>query len=122
MADEHPTALEVRRLLVRLNEDRTLRAELLAATGPSDGLAERVRAAGFDLDDASIGAVVRALRRRHEELDATSLDTVSGGAGSFLPEVDDDVVVAFEHGDPDRPIIVGSLWNPADKPPTARKT
>ena len=34
-----------------------------------------------------------------------------------LPEVNDEVLVAFEHGDFDRPYIVGALWNGKDKPP-----
>jgi uncharacterized protein involved in type VI secretion and phage assembly len=35
----------------------------------------------------------------------------------FLPEVDDEVLVMFEHGDIGRPVIVGALWNGQDKPP-----
>lgn len=35
----------------------------------------------------------------------------------FRPEVDDEVLVAFEHGDVRRPYIVGSLWSSEDKPP-----
>ena len=35
----------------------------------------------------------------------------------ILPEVDDEVLVAFEHGDIHHPYIVGSLWNNRDKPP-----
>lgn len=35
----------------------------------------------------------------------------------FLPEVDDEVLVAFEHGLVDFPYVVGSLWNGQDKPP-----
>lgn len=35
----------------------------------------------------------------------------------FLPEVDDEVLVAFEHGDMAFPYILGSLWNGKDKPP-----
>jgi uncharacterized protein involved in type VI secretion and phage assembly len=35
----------------------------------------------------------------------------------FLPEVDDEVLVAFEHGDMAFPYILGGLWNGKDKPP-----
>jgi uncharacterized protein involved in type VI secretion and phage assembly len=35
----------------------------------------------------------------------------------FRPEKDDEVLVGFEHGDPRRPYILGSLWSQADKPP-----
>jgi uncharacterized protein involved in type VI secretion and phage assembly len=40
------------------------------------------------------------------------------GMGSyFLPEVDDEVMVAFRHGDLRHPYIVGFLWSPKAKPP-----
>ncbi|MEY2831141.1 MAG: hypothetical protein RLZZ574_399 [Cyanobacteriota bacterium] len=35
----------------------------------------------------------------------------------FLPEVNDEVLVAFEQGDMSFPYILGSLWNGKDKPP-----
>lgn len=35
----------------------------------------------------------------------------------FLPEVDDEVLVVFEHGDVNMPYIIGSLWNGVDLPP-----
>jgi uncharacterized protein involved in type VI secretion and phage assembly len=35
----------------------------------------------------------------------------------FLPEVDDEVLVAFEHGMMEYPYIIGALWNGKDKPP-----
>ncbi len=35
----------------------------------------------------------------------------------FLPEVDDEVLVAFEHGQVDYPFVVGSLWNGRDSAP-----
>src|SRR3712207_8369590 len=35
------------------------------------------------------------------------------------PEVDDEVLVAFEHGDPRYPYVLGALWNGRDKPPEA---
>jgi phage protein D len=34
-----------------------------------------------------------------------------------LPEVNDEVMVAFEHGDIHRPYIVGGVWNGKDEPP-----
>lgn len=48
------------------------------------------------------------------------LATLFGGdnRGSwFVPDVDDEVLVAFEHGDPRRPYVLGGLWNGHDKPP-----
>ena len=35
----------------------------------------------------------------------------------FLPEVDDEVLVAFQNGNINMPFIIGSLWNGVDVPP-----
>ena len=35
----------------------------------------------------------------------------------FVPDVNDEVLIAFEAGDTRRPYVVGSLWNGSDKPP-----
>lgn len=35
----------------------------------------------------------------------------------ILPEVDDEVLVMFEHGDINHPYVIGSLWNGTDTPP-----
>ena len=35
----------------------------------------------------------------------------------FIPEVNDEVLVAFEYNDINHPYILGSLWNGKDKPP-----
>lgn len=34
-----------------------------------------------------------------------------------LPEIDDEVLVGFEHGDIHRPFVIGGLWNGKDAPP-----
>ena len=35
----------------------------------------------------------------------------------FLPELDDEVLIAFEHGDARFPYVLGALWNGQDTPP-----
>lgn len=47
---------------------------------------------------------------------------VSIGAGAsrgvdWLPEINDEVLVAFEHGDIHRPYVIGNVWNGKDAPP-----
>ncbi len=43
------------------------------------------------------------------------------GYGMYLvPEVGDEVLVAFIHGDLRKPMVLGGLWNGKDKPPAAR--
>ena len=37
--------------------------------------------------------------------------------GFFLPEINDEVLVAFEYGDINIPYVIGSLWNGKDSPP-----
>jgi uncharacterized protein involved in type VI secretion and phage assembly len=37
--------------------------------------------------------------------------------GWFIPDINDEVLVAFEGGDPRRPYVIGALWNGRDKPP-----
>lgn len=49
---------------------------------------------------------------------------VSVGAGSnrgfdCLPEVNDEVLVGFEHGDIHRPFVIGGVWNGKDAPPAS---
>ena len=41
----------------------------------------------------------------------------NGRGFAFIPEVGDEVVLAFEEGDPERPYVVGSVWNGRDVSP-----
>jgi uncharacterized protein involved in type VI secretion and phage assembly len=55
-----------------------------------------------------------------EESNWARIVTFMGGkerGAFFLPEVDDEVIVAFEYGDINMPYVIGSLWNGKDKPP-----
>lgn len=59
-----------------------------------------------------------------EEHESYWARVVSTGAGSgrgtdWLPEINDEVLVGFEHGDIHRPYIIGAVWNGKDAPPTS---
>ncbi|HEV8549203.1 MAG TPA: phage baseplate assembly protein V [Polyangiaceae bacterium] len=48
------------------------------------------------------------------------LGTLMGGNNRgtwFVPDVNDEVLVGFEAGDPRRPFVLGGLWNGSDSPP-----
>jgi uncharacterized protein involved in type VI secretion and phage assembly len=52
------------------------------------------------------------------------LATPMAGAGRglvLIPEVDDEVLVAFEREDMRFPIVLGALWNGKDKPPNDKR-
>ncbi|MCA9465180.1 MAG: type VI secretion system tip protein VgrG, partial [Nitrospira sp.] len=46
------------------------------------------------------------------------LATGNGTSAMWIPEINDEVVVAFEHGNPNRPVVLGSMWNGKDLSPT----
>ncbi len=57
-----------------------------------------------------------------DETDWVRISTLMAGKerGSwFIPEVEDEVLIAFEHGDIHKPYIIGSLWQKVDMPPIA---
>lgn len=62
----------------------------------------RVKFPWFSEDDESEWARVATLMAGKER------------GSVFLPEVDDEVLVAFEHGDMRRPFVIGALWNGVD--------
>jgi phage protein D/phage baseplate assembly protein gpV len=56
-----------------------------------------------------------------QEVESAWARLAAPGAGAerglyWLPEVNDEVLVAFEHGDINRPYVLGGLWNGQDKP------
>lgn len=55
-----------------------------------------------------------------DEIETDWIRVASIGAGqergiTFLPEVNDEVLVAFEHGELNRPYVIGTLWNQTGK-------
>lgn len=74
-------------------------------------------------DEEGLGRVKVDLPWRGEAGDESHWARVAtlmagNGRGSFfIPDVRDEVLVAFEHGDIEHPYIIGALWNGVDKPP-----
>lgn len=60
-----------------------------------------------------------------EDAESNWVRIVSAGAGPeagayMIPDVDDEVIIGFEHGDINRPLILGGVWNGQhDLPPEA---
>jgi phage baseplate assembly protein V len=76
-----------------------------------------------DLDDPErLGRVrVRLPHLADQMTDWSRQATPMGGKDRglfFRPEVGDEVLLACEHGDPRRTVVVGSLWSKADPPPS----
>jgi phage baseplate assembly protein V len=74
-----------------------------------------------EIDEAGARLRVR-LPWLGEEIDSAWAPIATPHTGSdrgmyFLPEVGDEVLVAFEHGDFDHPFVLGYLWNGVDQPP-----
>ena len=59
------------------------------------------------------------LTENHESYWARVVGVGAGGSRGFysLPEINDEVLVGFEHGDIHRPYIIGGVWNGKDAPP-----
>jgi uncharacterized protein involved in type VI secretion and phage assembly len=56
----------------------------------------------------------------NNETDWIRIATMMAGSGRgsfFIPDVEDEVVVAFEQGDINQPIVVGCVWNKEDVSP-----
>jgi uncharacterized protein involved in type VI secretion and phage assembly len=52
----------------------------------------------------------------------SSVSSIMAGGGRgcfFMPEIDDEVLVAPQQGDWNHPFIIGFVWNPTQMPPAA---
>lgn len=73
-------------------------------------------------DDEKLGRVRVKLPSASEEHELGWARVVAPGGGKsrglhWMPEVNDEVLVAFEDGDVRRPVVVGGLYNATDLPP-----
>ena len=75
-------------------------------------------------DPAGTGRVKVALPWLGEDVESpwarVAVPMAGSGRGLLLvPDVGDEVLVAFEHGSLDHPVVIGSLWSREDPPPAA---
>jgi len=68
-------------------------------------------------DEYRVRVMVPSLHENQNTFWARVANMMSGTEmGSFwLPEVDDEVLIAFANGDDQQPIVIGNLWNGKDK-------
>jgi len=69
----------------------------------------------FDKEDVLARIAIKDIPK-NQQISKNELKRIRGGSAG-LPDVGDDVLVAFMFGDIRRPIIIGSLWNGKDVPP-----
>src|SRR5438067_7185259 len=72
-------------------------------------------------DDQKLGRIKVCFPRLPGKPESDWVRVVQPAAGAgrgfyWLPEVNDEVLVAFERGEAHRPYVVGALWNGKDKP------
>jgi uncharacterized protein involved in type VI secretion and phage assembly len=75
-----------------------------------------------EVDPALARVKVTIPEREHETDWAPIASAMSGnGRGAyFMPEVGDEVVVGFDRGRFDHPLVLGCLWNGVDAPPAPK--
>lgn len=74
-----------------------------------------------DLDNrgrVKVSVLLPGNKKKHTIWARLSTLTAGPNRGTwFLPEKDDEVIIAFEGGDARHPYVLGSLWNEVRKPP-----
>jgi phage baseplate assembly protein V len=70
-------------------------------------------------DPSGLGRLQVRLQAFSEEVWARRATLAAGSRRGtwFVPDAGDEVLVAFESGDPRRPYVVGTLWNGKQRPP-----
>ena len=123
----------ITRFVTGTTEDDSLPGLLGGSTGPSgaalgSGLTIGIVTNNKDSSDSGNDVDTNRVRVKFpylsDEIESAWARVVSPGAGKgrglmILPEIDDEVLVGFEHGDLRRPYVLGGLWNGTDKPPLA---
>jgi phage baseplate assembly protein V len=76
----------------------------------------------MDLDDPEKIGRVKVRLAQYDDVESCWARLVAQMAGKqrgvfFRPEVGDEVLVAFENGDPRRAYVLGALWSKVDTPP-----
>src|SRR2546430_15693012 len=120
----HPGTGYVTRFEVTGRQDRSLLGLITngshaAATGPIHGVV--VAQVTNNDDPEKLGRVKLKFPWLSDSYESDWARMMQTGAGpdsgmEFLPEVNDEVLVAFEFGDVRRPFVVGGLHNGKDKP------
>jgi phage protein D len=100
--------------------------------GGRDGRADRFGRTGVvvgvvtnNQDPDNLGRVKVSFKGLSKADDSNWARLVLPGAGKargamFLPQIDDEVVVAFEQGDLRRPYVIGGLWSAKAAPPSTK--
>jgi phage baseplate assembly protein V len=76
-----------------------------------------------NLDPVGLGRVQLRLRAGLEPWARVAAPMAGPGRGTFfIPQVGDEVLVAFDHGNVREPYVIGALWNGQDRPPAVAPT
>jgi uncharacterized protein involved in type VI secretion and phage assembly len=97
------------------------RAHENAATGDAKMFGVEVALVTNVKDDKKQGRVKVCFPRLPGKPESDWVRVIQPAAGAgrgfyWIPEVNDEVLVAFERGEAHRPYVVGALWNGKDKP------
>ncbi|RIH76159.1 Rhs element Vgr protein [Calidithermus terrae] len=107
---------------VSANYPLTLLSLLRGAEEPPSRVGLAVGVVTNNDDPKGLGRVKVKYPALSDEAESDWARVVSVGGGKergveFLPEVNDEVLVAFELGDVNHPYVLGGLWNGVDLPP-----